>query len=332
MSRAAASSRPSSLAIAALGLVGDGVDAGELVERFAAEGAQVETERARTLLDDLAALGLVRVASSHRGVPRFVTTSLGQSMSGSSLDGGTDLADRLAELERLRTDLLSTIAHEVRTPLTAIRTSASLLLDPAAAPSDEQRRTMLETIQRNADRIQRLAGDVLDLARFRAGAIQLQARRFDAVELARSVALSVSPLAEAAGQRIVVDAHGPIGVFGDHRRLEQALLNLVSNAQRFNPPAGTVTVRVRADREEVTWQVEDEGPGIRAADLPRLFERFFVGRGDRSARGSGVGLGLPTALAIAQAHGGRIDVGRGDGSGAVFALVVPQAGPPGADE
>jgi signal transduction histidine kinase len=102
----------------------------------------------------------------------------------------------------------------------------------------------------------------------------------------------------------------------------------VANAQRFSPDGGTVRVRVLARANEATaWTVSDDGPGISDSDQQRLFERFFVGRSDRSGAREGIGLGLPTALAIAQAHGGTIEVDSQVGRGSTFTLVVPNASP-----
>jgi signal transduction histidine kinase len=311
---------------AALALIAEGATPSALAERFADAGATVDPALAEGLLHRLLQLGLVRVARSAGEEGLFVPTSLGRS---ARADGITGLgAVGLEELERLRTDLLSTIAHELRTPLTALRTSVGLLADPASSPTDEQRRTLVATIERNADRMQRLIGDILDLARFRSGSIRLQLRRFDACELAASAIATLRPLAGA--QDVSISLSGcdkRVSIFGDHRRLEQALVNLVSNAQKFSPAGADVAVRVEAGDELVRWRVEDRGPGIAQADQARLFERFFVGRGDRSRAREGVGLGLPTALAIAQAHGGTIDVDSELGRGSTFTLVVPVEGP-----
>ena len=205
----------------------------------------------------------------------------------------------------------------------------SLLLDPASNPTDDQRASLLHAIERNADRMQRLVGDILELSRFRAGRVQLQLRRFRAIALAESAAAAVGPLATSAGQRIAIDVAVPAAheVFGDRRRLEQALVNLVANAQRFTPADGVIHIRVERRGDRTAWVVDDLGPGIPDADQPRLFERFFVGRNDRSGPQDGVGLGLPTALAIAQAHGGTIEVSSTVGEGSRFTLVVPTSGP-----
>lgn len=312
---------------AALVLVGRSATPRELEDRFRAAGAGLAAGLGEGLLSELGALGLVRAGRLEHGSRRYVRTSLGQR----TVDGGVhgQAAVPLEELERLRTDLLSTIAHELRTPLTAVRTSVGLLRDPVSHPTAEQHEALLASIERNADRMQRLVGDILELSRFRAGGVALQLRRFDATRLAESAVASVAPLAAGRRQRIdlVTDGGASHGVYGDRRRLEQALVNLVANAQRFSPDGATVRVRVSRPGERTAWEVADDGPGIPEADQARLFERFFVGRNDRSGPREGVGLGLPTALAIAQAHGGTIEVESTVGAGSTFRLVVPTGGP-----
>jgi signal transduction histidine kinase len=320
----------SPLVVAALAFIGRGATTTDLEQRFAEGGADLRPGEAERLLTELASLGLIRVS---RGSPirQYVLSSLGHKLVDNDL--WRDASVPLKDLERLRTDLLSTIAHELRTPLTVVRTSTGLLLDPSSNPSVDQRRAMLETIERNAERMQRLISDILDLARFRSGAIRLQLRTFGAVALAESVIATIRPLAEQRGQHIELRSTTGSGprVFGDHPRLEQALLNLVSNAQRFTPDGGSVEVRVRtAAGGRICWTVTDTGPGIAVDDQAHLFERFFVGRNDRNEAHQGVGLGLPTALAIAQAHGGTIEVHSRPGRGSTFTLIVPSDGPPGA--
>lgn len=321
-----AKTRVSPLAAAALAVIGHEADAADLAARLAAAGARLDDGLAADLLAQLADLGLVRVARGSGEQRRYVPTSLGQTARRDALSEGQ--AERLAELERLRTELLSTIAHELRTPLTAVRTSVGLLLEPGSEPTPEQQRTLLEAIERNADRMQRVVGDILDLARFRAGSVRLQLRRFDPLELALGAAASLAPLARERDATMSVEGSPEAPrVYGDRRRLEQALVNLISNAVRHAPrPAGTVVVTVQEAGGQTRWSVRDEGPGIPREDRARLFERFFVGRSDVGTR-EGVGLGLPTALAIAQAHGGGIEVVSEPGDGSTFTLRVPTDGP-----
>jgi signal transduction histidine kinase len=209
-----------------------------------------------------------------------------------------------------------------------VRTSVGLLLDPALDPSSAQQHTLLETIDRNASRMQRVVDDILDLARFRAGRVQLQLRRFDATELARSSIASVAPLAHARRQDIELSAPpGNVPVFGDFRRLEQALVNLLSNAGKYSPGGTAISVPVASSGQEVSWAVADRGPGIRPDDQARLFERFFVAARDGTEAAGGIGLGLPISLSIVEAHGGRIDVDSQPGRGSTFRMIVPAEGP-----
>ena len=321
----------SPLLAAALALVPPAVTASELGGRFAAAGAVLREGLPESLLHGLVDLGLVRVTRMDDLERRYVPTTLGTRAIDAGVHGAAAIP--LEELERLRTDLLSTIAHELRTPLTAVRTSVGLLREPDAHPTEEQRTKLLGSIERNADRMQRLISDILELSRFRAGGVALQLRSFAAHGLAEAAIAVIAPLAVSRRQRIELDPGGAPPehrVYGDRRRLERALLNLIANAQRFAPDGGAVRVRVERRGQQTAWTVRDDGPGISEADQSRLFERFFVGRNDRSGTGDGVGLGLPTALAIAQAHGGTIGLTSALGQGSEFGLVVPTAGPEGA--
>ena len=320
-----ASSSP--LASVALALMQRGTSVADLERRFAEHGADVRPGVAEGLMTELEALGLVRVARG--GPPReYVLSSLGRRL----VDKGpwSDAEVRLKDLERMRTDFLSIIAHELRTPITVMRTLTGLLLDPTSEPTAEQRRTMLETMERNAERMQHLIGEILDLARYRSGTIVLQLRPFDASELAESVVATIRPLADRRGQTVELQLEGTEArIFGDRQRLERALLNLAANAQHHAPDDGRITIGLtQAPDGTMRWAVTDNGPGISDDDQAHLFERFFVGQSERRDADEGVGLGLPRALAIAQAHGGTIEVRSRLGHGSTFTLIVPSTGPP----
>lgn len=308
-----------------LALLSEPMTAHEVASHLSGDGLELSPTRAGDLLAHLDALGLARVAGYDETEARYVATSLGQRAATALVTADPDVRLGLEELERLRSDLLATVGHELRTPLTAIRTSAGLLLDPGLDPTPGQQRQLLGTIGRSADRMQQLLTELLDLARLRAGAIEMARDTFDARALARDVAVSVEPMAAAREQLVRLELpDGPLPVVGDRRRLEQALLNLVSNAQKFSPSGRDVTIAAQGEGDplRVRWTVTDEGPGIAPDDQVRLFERFFVGSSDR-AGGGGAGIGLPTALAIAQAHGGAIEVDSQLGRGSTFHLVVP---------
>jgi signal transduction histidine kinase len=298
--------------------------AGELAEELNSQGLSLTADWIGQVLVRAAQLGLARVASSGSDGARYVTTSLGQRAAGALVTDKPELAVGLEELERLRTDLLATVGHELRTPLTAIRTSVGLLLDPGVQPTADQRQQLLSTIGRSADRMQTLLTELLDFARLRSGAVPMERMDLDAGQLARDVAAVVAPMAAARDQRIVLYVPAePVRLHGDGRRLEQALLNLAANAQKFSPSGAEIVLRVTAADGLVRWSVTDNGPGIRAGERERLFERFFVGSSDRHTAGGGAGIGLPTAMAIAQAHGGTVEVESEVGQGSTFHLAVP---------
>ena len=319
--------------VTALLLVGNGASPTELAARFSAL-CPVAQERpgAAALLGRLAELGLVRIARQD-DEPHYVLTGLGQQHAEATLAGQPELTGGLAALEQLRTDLLSTVSHELRTPLTAVRTSIGLLLDHSVEPEPSVREQLLQSISQSAERMQRLITDVLDLARSRLGGMQLQLRRFDATSLAREVAAALRPLLDSRQQKLELELPPtPVWVYADHRRLEQALTNLLSNAHKFSPQGSPIRLAVARQDQDVTWTVADRGLGIGPEDRPRLFERFFSAATDAAGHRAGTGLGLPLALAIAQAHGGTIDVESALGQGSTFTLRVPAKGPPEDDE
>ena len=287
-----AGASPSPLAGAALALVDDGATPADLAERFAGAGATVDAAALRPSLASWPASAWCAIAR-HNGDDRFhVLTSLGRQVLSGSLGADAGVVERLAELERLRTDLLSTIAHELRTPLTAIRTCVGVLRDPETSPSASRVDTLLDTIERNADRMQRVVGDILEIARFRTGQVVLQLRRFDASAMARGAVASVAPLAAKRGQAIELDVpSAPVRVFGDHRRLEQALVNLISNAVKYGPEGGTIAVRVRPVGRSVAWTVTDQGPGSRSTSSRTSSSASSSARTTARAPGAGSGWG-----------------------------------------
>jgi signal transduction histidine kinase len=175
--------------------------------------------------------------------------------------------------------------------------------------------------------MQRLVTDFVDLARFQSGTIRLDVRRFDARVLAKKAVQTMNSLFQTRRQTVVIEApRQPVWLVGDRRRLEQALLNLLSNAQKFAPDDSSITLRTDVDEGNVMWSVTDKGPGIPASAQPFLFERFFTLPDSDTRQSSGTGLGLPIAMAIAQAHNGTIEVTSAQGDGSTFTLKVAASG------
>ena len=233
------------------------------------------------------------------------------------------LQDERDQVERLRTDLLSTISHELRTPLTLIRTSIGLLLD--SEPDDDMRLRLLRNIKQSTDRMNSLITDLLDLARLQQDRLELSVRNIDVLDLVEGAVSLMQPLLDAREQRVEVFSPSPSPVVqGDLRRLERVLLNLLRNANKFAPAGTVIRVTVHEDARDATVAVQDAGPGIAAEAIPHLFDQFFTDRTSSSELNIGAGLGLPIAKGIVEAHGGRIWVESTAGAGTTVWFALPK--------
>lgn len=228
-------------------------------------------------------------------------------------------------LERARRDLVANVSHELKTPLAAIKGLLELLQGPRIDPG--RREEFLELMSGEADRLQRLVEEQLQLARLDSGGLPLERERFDLDAMAEGVVASRQALAEADGRRLrAVVSAGPVPVHADPARVEQILLILLDNALRHTPAGGSVDVVVGRDGPMATMAVVDTGEGIPLQDQPFVFDRFY--RGDRSREGRSAGLGLAIARGLARAHGGAIDLASAPGAGSTFTLRLPAAAPP----
>ena len=244
-----------------------------------------------------------------------------------------DVAE-LRRLQRIRAEFIDNLSHELRTPITTVGLLAETLARDAEAAGDRVPARMRERISKlevETANIAQMIAELLDLARIESGGRQLH---LDDVELGRVAIEAVErlrPFAERQRIRLEVEApHELPHVRGEASRLGQVFANLLHNAVKFSPPDSVVTVKVRATGPTVEASVIDHGAGIPAADLPRIFERFY--KADRSrAAGGGTGLGLAIARHIVESHGGRITVESREGAGATFtvSLPVPEPDQPG---
>jgi signal transduction histidine kinase len=223
-----------------------------------------------------------------------------------------------------QSDLVAEMVHELRTPLTAILAYADMLL--SSSVSAEQRVEFLETIRSEAERLTSMTNEFLDLARLSSGRAKLVRSE---VNLSSAVQMAVNvlrPQAIGAGIRISVRAPEDLPlVRGDEQRLHQVVLNLVSNAVKYNKANGSVTVTVNVDSEDENYvrvTVKDTGRGISRENLERLFEKFFrVADAEGYARGTGLGLSI--ARQIVEVHGGQIEVESELGVGTTFSFTIP---------
>lgn len=225
--------------------------------------------------------------------------------------------DRARErTDRSRADLVSTVAHELRSPLTSVKGFTATLLARWDRFNDEQKMVMLQTVNADADRVTRLLTELLDVSRIDAGRLELRRQVVDLPAIvARAVAGRVAGGEDS--DRFVVRSEGELPeMWADPDKLDQVVGNLVENALRHG--AGTVTVAIRAFGDGAEVLVEDEGEGIPLETAARVFTRFWRGNRHR-----GTGLGLYIVKGLVEAHSGSVEVGRADSGGACFRFVLP---------
>jgi signal transduction histidine kinase/CheY-like chemotaxis protein len=232
-------------------------------------------------------------------------------------------ADRLREAGSLKDAFLATVAHELRTPLSAMLGWAHVLRDEKLDEATSAR--ALDAILRNARAQMRLIADLLDVSRIVAGTMQIEMQAVEPVAVIRAALETVRPAAEAKGITLTSNVEAEAGpVTGDPARLQQVLWNLLTNAIKFTPQGGTVAVRVQAVNGQVEFTVEDSGPGIPPAFLPHVFERFRQAAGEVNRGKGGLGLGMAIARKVVELHDGTITAANRDpGPGAIFTVRLP---------
>ncbi len=230
-----------------------------------------------------------------------------------------------ARQERDRADLVSTVAHELRSPLTSVKGFTATLLAKWHRFNDDQKRVMLETVNADADRVTRLITELLDVSRIEAGRLEMRRQVVDLPEEVRKV-IAGRVAAGDPEDRFRFEARGALPeMWLDPDKMDQILGNLVENAVRHG--AGTVTIVVEPDAhgEGAAVSVRDEGEGIPPEAAQRVFRQFWRGPGGN--RRGGTGLGLYIVKGLVEAHGGVITVRRAPGGGAEFRFTVPAGAP-----
>lgn len=229
------------------------------------------------------------------------------------------LAARLADTETRRTRLLGEVAHEMRTPLTALEGYVEGLIDGVFAPEPE----ILGAASDELRRLRRLADDLSTLSRAEEQRLDLHPADTDLADLARRAAGRLAPQFGDSGVALTVEGAAELPVRADPDRITQVLTNIIGNALTATPAGGSVTVRARARGQSAEVVVTDTGAGLAAADLERIFERFYRVPG-QPRRSSGSGIGLTIARNIARAHGGDVTAASaGPGQGATFTVTLP---------
>jgi two-component system, OmpR family, phosphate regulon sensor histidine kinase PhoR len=236
----------------------------------------------------------------------------------------TDITQR-RRLEVLRRDFVANASHELKTPVAAVRALAETLL--TALPDDpEAGRRFADRIGREAERLDLLTRDLLDLSRVERGALDVEP--VDLVGLVKEVVGGYADRAEERRIKLSTEVEPGVALRGDRAQLGLLLSNLIDNALRYTPAKGAVCVRLNAAESRAVLQVHDTGQGIPAGELSRVFERFYRVDKARARQTGGTGLGLAIVRHVAEAHGGTVRVDSELGRGSTFTVALPVAGPP----
>jgi two-component system sensor histidine kinase KdpD len=216
--------------------------------------------------------------------------------------------------------MFSSVTHDLRTPLASIKAGVTSLLDVTTVHDATQQRELLLTILEETDRLNRLVGNILDLARIRAGALIPRRVPTDVQEVTEAVLARMRNQLDRVKVELQIPEELP-EIAADPMQLDQVLTNLVENAARHSPPGGAVRIHIVREGEAVRVRVSDEGPGIPLAQREKVFEPFYRGREEPERPGSGLGLSI--ARAVVTAHGGRIWVEETGGGGTALVLDLP---------
>jgi signal transduction histidine kinase len=231
------------------------------------------------------------------------------------------------ELGRLRAEIVANVSHELRTPLALIKGYATTLLSPGLPMNETQTRRFLQNVSTAADRLGRMIDDLLCASRLESQQLQLRPQPFDLGAKVRQMLAWFQPHAPGVGLEADLPA-GEIGVWADPDRVEQVLVNLLSNAAKYSPAGSRIVVQARllGEPPRAMVHVIDEGLGIAPEHLPRIFDRFYLTEQSKK----GVGLGLYICKALVEAMGGEIWVVSEMGQGSTFSFSLPaKAEPPG---
>jgi two-component system, NtrC family, sensor histidine kinase KinB len=231
---------------------------------------------------------------------------------------------RLRRFEELKNDVVATIAHEFRTPLTSLRMAVHLCTEQVAGPLTEKQAELLHAAREDCDRLQTMVDDLLDMSRIESGRVELYPLPTPVGMLAQSAVEKGKAEAEAKGIRLSADIPIPeLRVLADHERVGHIFSNLINNALRHTPREGSVTLGASVTNGMVRFTVTDTGTGIAKEHHERLFEKFFQVPADGP---KGTGLGLYIAREIVRAHGGDIGVESETGQGSTFWFTLPRPG------
>lgn len=228
----------------------------------------------------------------------------------------------LQRTDVLRAALLSSVSHDLRTPLSSIKAAATSLLQEGVQWDEEARRGFALSIEREADRLNRLVTNLLDMSRIESGALKPEKEWYPIDELVHDVLGRMQPMLD--GRTVHTDLPADLPpVELDYLQIDQVLTNLIENAVRYTPAGSPIELGVRVDGDQMVISVADRGPGIPPADRERVFDKFYRVLETQTTRTTGSGLGLAVSRGLVEAHGGRIWEENRDGGGAIFRFTLP---------
>ncbi|MBI1953924.1 MAG: GAF domain-containing sensor histidine kinase [Candidatus Omnitrophica bacterium] len=232
--------------------------------------------------------------------------------------------EELTRLNKMKSDFVSAVSHELRTPLTSIKGYASLVRAGKLGAVTKDQGERLEKIGRHTDYLSNLISDLLDIARIESGRVGMEIRKVDLARVADTVSDLLMPQLKEKNLTLKVEVPSKLPVLqADESRLQRVLINLLSNAIRFTPADGVITVSAAPGPEFLQINVIDTGLGIAPADLPKLFTEFFRADNPVNRERKGTGLGLTLVKRIVEAHGGKIWVNSVPGKGSTFSFTLP---------
>ena len=219
---------------------------------------------------------------------------------------------------------IDTLAHELKTPLTSIIAAAGLLAEELESTADESCRKLSQTIIQNANTLETRLADLMDIVKTGSGRLQLQLEPVDMKSLISGTCMQISPLLQNKGQRLNINMPDSLPIInGDGARLEQVMFNLMTNAHKFTPKGGNISLTVYRQDNGLVIEVCDDGIGIEKEKQANLFKPYSRLSSDRQSH-PGLGLGLALAKQVVELHGGKIWVESQPGKGSTFSFFLPR--------
>ena len=236
---------------------------------------------------------------------------------------------KLRELDRLKSNFIGTMSHELRTPLTSVIGYSEMMLEGLGGPLTKEQREYLEIIMEKGENLLQLITSILDITKIEAGRVRLVLSEIDVAQFVADAAATLLPAARKKGIAIAAEVGGGLPkMVCDREKLRQALLNLLSNALKFTPQGGAITVGAQAlAGDRIAMWVRDSGLGIPEEHLGRIFDVFYQVDGSNTREYGGAGLGLAIVKSFAEAHGGEVQVRSTPDQGSTFTLVLPREVP-----